>query len=112
MTSRVSTMVFVFFKQKTAYEMRISDWSSDVCSSDLEDFKEVDGMLTARSRVIEPAYNAKERELDVVSRTLISLFEQLVKQSRKLPPEVLRSAERRVGKECVSTCSSRCSPDH
>src|SRR3546814_10233253 len=27
---------FVFFKQKTAYEMRISDWSSDVCSSDLQ----------------------------------------------------------------------------
>src|SRR3546814_10908872 len=29
--------VFFFFKQKTAYEMRISDWSSDVCSSDLGD---------------------------------------------------------------------------
>src|SRR3546814_13933125 len=29
------SLVFVFFKQKTAYEMRISDWSSDVCSSDL-----------------------------------------------------------------------------
>src|SRR3546814_5497609 len=29
-------MFFVFFKQKTAYEMRISDWSSDVCSSDLK----------------------------------------------------------------------------
>src|SRR3546814_3292284 len=29
-------MLFIFFKQKTAYEMRISDWSSDVCSSDLE----------------------------------------------------------------------------
>src|SRR3546814_1006525 len=29
--------LFFFFKQKTAYEMRISDWSSDVCSSDLED---------------------------------------------------------------------------
>src|SRR3546814_8706772 len=29
--------MFFFFKQKTAYEMRISDWSSDVCSSDLED---------------------------------------------------------------------------
>src|SRR3546814_4816267 len=28
--------VFFFFKQKTAYEMRISDWSSDVCSSDLD----------------------------------------------------------------------------
>src|SRR3546814_7100005 len=30
-----SCLVFFFFKQKTAYEMRISDWSSDVCSSDL-----------------------------------------------------------------------------
>src|SRR3546814_5499918 len=28
-------VIFFFFKQKTAYEMRISDWSSDVCSSDL-----------------------------------------------------------------------------
>src|SRR3546814_9994230 len=34
---RVSvTLYFFFFKQKTAYEMRISDWSSDVCSSDLQ----------------------------------------------------------------------------
>src|SRR3546814_10919162 len=32
---RVWCIVFFFFKQKTAYEMRISDWSSDVCSSDL-----------------------------------------------------------------------------
>src|SRR3546814_4906690 len=31
----ISVFVFFFFKQKTAYEMRISDWSSDVCSSDL-----------------------------------------------------------------------------
>src|SRR3546814_13607491 len=30
-------LFFFFFKQKTAYEMRISDWSSDVCSSDLDD---------------------------------------------------------------------------
>src|SRR3546814_2663132 len=37
--SYIRTMVydfFFFFKQKTAYEMRISDWSSDVCSSDLD----------------------------------------------------------------------------
>src|SRR3546814_6282258 len=33
--SRRLSVVFLFFKQKTAYEMRISDWSSDVCSSDL-----------------------------------------------------------------------------
>src|SRR3546814_4400725 len=30
-----SSLFFFFFRQKTAYEMRISDWSSDVCSSDL-----------------------------------------------------------------------------
>src|SRR3546814_1052519 len=33
--SAIFLFVFFFFKQKTAYEMRISDWSSDVCSSDL-----------------------------------------------------------------------------
>src|SRR3546814_4679221 len=33
---RIYVFVFFFFKQKTAYEMRISDWSSDVCSSDLQ----------------------------------------------------------------------------
>src|SRR3546814_10755050 len=32
---------FFFFKQKTAYEMRISDWSSDVCSSDLDEEQQV-----------------------------------------------------------------------
>jgi ATP-dependent Lon protease len=57
----------------------------------VEDFREDGGMLMARSRLIEPVYSTKERELDVVSHTLVSLFEQLVKQSRKLPPEVLAS---------------------
>src|SRR3546814_2146331 len=37
--------LFVFFKQKTAYEMRISDWSSDVCSSDLlVEFEKISGI--------------------------------------------------------------------
>src|SRR3546814_8779625 len=45
-------MLFVFFKQKTAYEMRISDWSSDVCSSDLP----ATGGAGAGNRVVaEPA---------------------------------------------------------
>src|SRR3546814_766837 len=35
------SVFFFFFKQKTAYEMRISDWSSDVCSSDLRDPREI-----------------------------------------------------------------------
>src|SRR3546814_8153579 len=42
-------MFFVFFfKQKTAYEMRISDWSSDVCSSDLNDQPDVRGFEPRR----------------------------------------------------------------
>src|SRR3546814_13303931 len=36
MDLEIMRFIFFFFKQKTAYEMRISDWSSDVCSSDLE----------------------------------------------------------------------------
>src|SRR3546814_5157256 len=40
--------MFFFFKQKTAYEMRISDWSSDVCSSDLE--QHGDGAAEHRQR--------------------------------------------------------------
>ena len=55
----------------------------------IEEYRTESGMLMARSRVIDPVYSEKERELDVISRTLVSLFEQLVKQSRKLPPEVL-----------------------
>src|SRR3546814_11042515 len=37
MFSHVILLCFFFFKQKTAYDMRISDWSSDVCSSDLDE---------------------------------------------------------------------------
>src|SRR3546814_525307 len=37
----IFVFVFFFFKQKTAYEMRISDWSSDVCSSDLSDVQAI-----------------------------------------------------------------------
>src|SRR3546814_1317302 len=40
---------FFFFKQKTAYEMRISDWSSDVCSSDLDWFRKAAGLGNAKS---------------------------------------------------------------
>src|SRR6058998_1858038 len=74
---------FFFFKQKTAYEMVMSDWSSDVCSSDL-------GRGTpARRRRAAP------RDLCV---------------ARDVPRA--RSEERRVGKECSSPCRSRWSPYH
>src|SRR3546814_9990714 len=49
-------VVSFFFKQKTAYEMRISDWSSDVCSSDLRavvlDFPDFWAMLARRGSVV------------------------------------------------------------
>src|SRR3546814_10420165 len=44
---------FFFFKQKTAYEMRISDWSSDVCSSDLQNACHIDGRADARGDISE-----------------------------------------------------------
>src|SRR3546814_12640960 len=47
-------VVVFFFKQKTAYEMRISDWSSDVCSSDLQQ------VINFRSKLLwQPSDNAK-----------------------------------------------------
>src|SRR3546814_8904367 len=86
-------LVFFFFKQKTAYEMRISDWSSDVCSSDL------DSGLFLRE-------DAQQQYL-----------RQRHQRAAREPPEHAkqhqrRSEERRVGKECVSTCRSRWSPYH
>src|SRR3546814_2125260 len=54
-------LLFFFFKQKTAYEMRISDWSSDVCSSDLAvehrggDARLVFQMLGHRAALVAPA---------------------------------------------------------
>jgi ATP-dependent Lon protease len=55
----------------------------------IDAFEDEAGMMSGKARVIEPIYSSNERELDVVSRSLVSLFEQLVKQSRKLPPEIL-----------------------
>src|SRR3546814_6885620 len=51
---------FVFFKQKTAYEMRISDWSSDVCSSDLS--------RRTLAAVVHPANDLGQDRPDFVSR--------------------------------------------
>src|SRR3546814_8703314 len=47
---------FFFFKQKTAYEMRISDWSSDVCSSDLRCYRCADGRDIAVGAVEQQFY--------------------------------------------------------
>src|SRR3546814_3025788 len=50
-------LLFFFFKQKTAYEMRISDWSSDVCSSDL--YAEIVGYLVDTWKVASRSLTGK-----------------------------------------------------
>src|SRR3546814_2198607 len=87
---------FFFFKQKTAYEMRISDWSSDVCSSDL-------GALPALQVAMALFHFAVQLRLQ--RRGPIG-------QGRTGQMAGERSEERRVGKECVSTGRSRWSPNH
>src|SRR3546814_11035726 len=92
--------------------MRISDWSSDVCSSDL------------RNGICQPS---QERALTpmscsaIASRPTVTCSPEATttsysraSYSRETSPHHLtsRSEERRVGKECVSTCRSRWSPYH
>src|SRR3546814_5425738 len=105
-----------FFKQKTAYEMRISDWNSDVCSSDLHiginKLPHSDVLLLNRDLLTTgfPGQIAPGDELlqvdDVLNWT--AFLETLRLHSRR----PTRSEERREGKECVSTCRSRFVPAH
>src|SRR3546814_3892515 len=110
-TTVVCTIVFnisfFFFKQKTAYEMRISDWSSDVCSSDLARWAE-DGWFELETVAAEPFDDFTQRFLAAAR----SGSHDVILVSHILFGSVRRSEERRVGKECVSTCRSRWSPYH
>src|SRR3546814_3078796 len=56
-----SIVFFFFFKQKTAYEMRISDWSSDVCSSDLMGESDVSWLIACRLRIDARRSGCRER---------------------------------------------------
>src|SRR6187551_3920037 len=78
---------FFFFKQKTAYEITHSDWSSDVCSSDLA---AVGRAVGRRPGAHQPARRRPHRVLRPAAR----------------------SEERRVGKECCALCRFRWSPSH
>src|SRR3546814_10201729 len=95
---------FFFFKQKTAYEMRISDWSSDVCSSDLK-------FLSPRGGGREEGRKEATPVLSRWVRRSPGGPTMLRRRSIFFKPG-FRSEERRVGKECVSTCRSRWSPYH
>src|SRR3546814_2397745 len=103
--------LFFFFKQKTAYEMRISDWSSDVCSSDLGDedlwtanTKKFTQQTGVEVRVDNEGWEDVRPKAAVAASVgsgpdiVIGWFDD---------PHQYSSEERRVGKECVSTCRSR-----
>src|SRR3546814_7253743 len=96
----------------TAYDMRISDWSSDVCASDLAEASRI--MYADRDRyvgdprfvpvpvqgLLDPAYVDARRKL-------IGATAAVPAPSAGHPQGAPRSAERRVGNECVTQCRSR-----
>src|SRR3546814_13754503 len=97
--------------------MRISDWSSDVCSSDLKFEETVTEELMATIQGWldnETGSLWKVLKGDVVRRIHEQsyFFESRKVELKKLTYKGYRSEERRVGKECVSTCRSRWSPYH
>src|SRR3546814_15496579 len=105
---------FFFFKQKTAYEMRISDWSSDVCSSDLNVVRDPELLKLLNDHNVK--YDGKPAEsgniwvyLLIQSLPFLLILGIAFFVFRQVQK---RSEERRVGKECVSTCRSRWSPYH
>src|SRR3546814_15992297 len=95
--------------------MRISDWSSDVCSSDLlvQQYS-----LAEKIGRVQQAIGYLRHALSGQSLTLFPDFQQRLSILQRLgyadpaTNTVGRSEERRVGKECVSPCRSRWSPYH
>src|SRR3546814_16114238 len=128
-------MLFFFFKQKTAYEIRISDWSSDVCSSDLSPRYFEQGRPRRASLTIQSAFPllsistvtdlcfwrprsewlrarpsasrgiSRNRHCST-SRSTIRGFSKIGECQGPIEP-IGRTEERRGGKEGVSTCRTR-----
>src|SRR3546814_19402671 len=98
--------------------MRISDWSSDVCSSDLVVLSEE--QLPVKNAGYTPCFRREAGSWGAHVRGLNRLhqFDKVEIVHITTPAESynaleeMRSEERRVGKECVSTCRSRWSPYH
>src|SRR3546814_5837419 len=94
-----------FFKQKTAYEMCISDWSSEVCSSDLFAFEGNwrDYAPIAFTNLLLTIVTLGIYRFWATTRTRRYLWAN----TRFIDDRLERSEERSVGKECVSPCRSR-----
>src|SRR3546814_1635003 len=99
--------VFFFFKQKTAYEMRISDWSSDVCSSDLiaRAAEHPHGLALVRRRRMAAQQDRRER-----GRQGEREDQRNDRRGRDRHREQIGRASCREGG--VRTCRSRWSPYH
>src|SRR3546814_4505997 len=109
--------MFFFFKQKTAYDMRISDWSSDVCTSDLA--QEPEETVEVLRGNLNDTKDARERDDDEpvegVSIFVRSAAGEDIDSAESDADgrwEIERSEERRVGKEGVRTCRSRWSREN
>src|SRR3546814_12278106 len=116
--------MFFFFKQKTAYDMRISDCSSDVCSSDLLTTRQPE-RITSRRTFARPPRRARRKESihhDHRQQSADTRVRKQVQGHLRRPTlghrpgwrswrnQPLRSEERRVGKESVSTGSNGWEP--
>src|SRR3546814_5124248 len=130
--------MFFFFNEKTADELRISDWSSDVCSSDLQaDVRAVNIELGSGGAVYDVivadriadtehviagvklpmlgAHNVQNSLAAITVAKEMGIDDDTIRRGLAAFGGVkrrFRSDERRVGKECVSTCRSRWSPYH
>src|SRR3546814_13274414 len=102
--------------------MRISDWSSDVCSSDLdlvdssESSEDQDELKRMRASALRDYTKARRQVARLVNEIEVLDFEiddaeDFIRHLKQSLSD-FRSEERRVGKECVSTCRSLWSPDH
>src|SRR3546814_12855733 len=105
-------MMLFLCEQKTAYVMRISDWSSDVCSSDLG----LRGRRPARAAPgrarVQPLGGERAARRQRGGRRRVLERPRPAIAGTVGGAGIRSSEERRVGNECVSTCSSRWSPYH